>query len=362
MLLELTVDLDAIVANWRRLGRMSAPAECAAVVKANAYGLGMERVAPCLAAAGCATFFVATLDEGIALRALLPAATIAVLGGPGEDPAEMAAAKLVPVLNSLGQIAAWRRRAAALGRSLPAILHLDSAMTRLGLERSEIEALAADSTRLAGLGVDLVMSHLACADERDHPLNRHQREEFTRAADRLPLAARRSLSASSGIFLGPSFHADLVRPGAALYGLNPIPAEPNPMAPVLRLSAEILQVRDVDSPMTVGYGATHRVTRPGRTATAALGYADGYLRSLGNRGQGIIKGERVPVVGRISMDLTCFDISALPDGAVVPGDRVELIGPGHDADAVAAEAGTIGYEILTSLSHRARRRYLGGCS
>ena len=360
MLLELTVDLDAIVANWRMLREKTAPAECAAVVKADSYGLGVEPVARALAAAGCASFFVATIDEGLQLRALLPDAAIFVLSGLVGGEAEAEAAKLIPVLNSLEQIAAWSAQASRRGKTLPAALHLDTGMTRLGLEVAEIDRLADDPARLAGIRTELVMSHFACADEPDDAMNAAQIERFQRLSARLPVTARRSISASSGIFLGRHAHFDLVRPGAALYGLNPCPGTANPMAPVVRLTAEILQIRDVDTPMTVGYGATHRVTQPGRTATAAVGYADGYLRSLGNRGHGIIKGERVPVVGRISMDLTCFDISALPSGSVAPGDRVELIGPGHGADELAAEAGTIGYEILTSLGHRAIRRYVGG--
>ena len=361
-LLELTIDLDAIVANWRMLRRMVAPAECAAVVKADCYGLGVERIAPELAAAGCASFFVATVAEGLQLRGLVPDAAIAVLSGPAGAEAEMERANLLPVLNSLGQIAAWSAWAARRARPLPALLHIDTGMTRLGLEQAEIDALGADPALLAGIQPLLVMTHFACADEADNAMNDLQIERFSRLAARLPVTARRSLAASSGIFLGPHAHCDLVRPGAALYGLNPRSGAPNPMAPVVRLTAEILQVRDVDTPMTVGYGASHRVAQEGRTATAAVGYADGYLRSLGNRGHGIIKGERVPVVGRISMDLTCFDITALPVGGVVPGDRVELIGPGHGVDELAAEAGTIGYEILTSLGHRAARRYVGGAA
>jgi len=361
-LLELTIDLDAVVANWRVLRGMSKPARCAAVVKADAYGLGMERVAPALAAAGCDTFFVATADEGLALRRLLDDATIAVLAGPAGAAAEMAAAALLPVLNDFGQIAEWRAEAKRLGRELPAALHLDSGMSRLGLDEDAVNRLADQPGLLGGLHIVLVMSHLACADEPDSPMNDAQVERFGDLGDRLRLTAPRSLAASSGIWLGPQAHFDLVRPGMALYGLNPIPGAANPMRPVVQLDAKILQIRDVDTPMTVGYGATHRFKGPGRTATAAVGYADGYLRSLGNSGQGIIKGERVPVVGRISMDLTVFDVSALPPGDVAPGDRVTLIGPGHDADALAAEAGTIGYEILTALGHRATRRYLGGAA
>jgi len=347
----LTIDLDAVVANWRLLAERAGAAECAAVVKADSYGLGADRIAPALAAAGCTTFFVATVDEGIDLRRRLAEARIFVLSGPmpGSEGA-FTAHRLIPVLNSLDQIGRWRGAAA---------LHFDTGMTRLGLPAAEAEQLAGRPELLAGIEPVLAISHLACADDRDSGLNRAQREIFADRAGWLPGAVPRSLAASSGIFLGPDYHLGMVRQGAALYGLNPTPGRPNPMAPVVRLEAKILQVRDVDTPLTVGYGATHRVACKGRLATVAVGYADGWLRSLGNRGHGVIGGERVPVVGRISMDLTTFDVSRAPADAVRPGGVIELIGPGHDVDAAAAEAGTIGYEILTSLGRRYTRRYVG---
>ncbi|MBI5162309.1 MAG: alanine racemase [Magnetospirillum sp.] len=347
----LTIDLDAIVANWRLIAARAAPAEAAAVVKADAYGLGAVRVAAALAAAGCRTFFVATIDEGLELRAVLPHPDIFVLSGVLPGPAgDITAAGLIPVLNSLEQAALWQGRAA---------LHVDTGMARLGLEAAEIERLIADPGVLAGIDVDLVCSHLACADE-DSAMNADQCQRFRLLADRLGLGRRRSLAASSGVFLGPAFHFDLVRPGAALYGVNPTPGRPNPMAQVVRLQGKILQVRDVDSPMTVGYGASHRCAGRGRVATVAVGYADGWLRALSNRGHGIIEGGRVPLVGRVSMDLITFDVSAVPASAAHAGATIELIGPGHDVDAVAAEAGTIGYEVLTALGRRYARSYVGG--
>lgn len=350
----LTVDLDAIVANWRLVAANAANAEAAGVVKADAYGLGMVPVARALAAAGCRSFFVATADEGIELRAALPQARIYVLGGPppgAED--ELAAHGLIPVLNSLEQIAAWR------GKALPAALHLDTGMSRLGLSGADVHRLAAEPARLDGIPLALVMSHMACADEDGHPMNRRQLDAFRALSSLLPAGVPRSLAASSTVFLGADWHFDLVRPGAALYGINPTPAKPNPMAQVLRLQGKILQVRDVDSPMTVGYGATHRVTRKGKVAVVAMGYADGLHRSLGNRGFGVIGGKRVPVVGRISMDLTTFDVTGLPETVVHPGALIDLVGPMHPVDELAEEAGTIGYEILTSLGRRFHRQYLG---
>lgn len=359
----LTIDLDAVIANWRRCAAEAAGAEAAAVVKADSYGLGALPVAKALARAGARTFFVATIDEGIAVRAAVPdAATIYVLGGPLPGAtADLAEHRLTPVLNSLGQIGLWAGFARARGTQLDAALHLDTGMSRLGLDAPAVARLVAEPALLSGLRVRLVMSHMACADERHHEKNREQLDHFRALQAGLP-AAPRSLGASSTIFLGPDYHFDLVRPGAALYGLNPQPDGPSPMAPVVRLSARILQVRDVDTPMTVGYGASHRVTRKGRVAIVAAGYADGLFRSLGNRGFGIIEGVRVPVVGRISMDLTTFDVSDLAPETAHEGALIDLIGPGHDADALAAEAGTIGYEVLTALGARYLRSYVGGAA
>ncbi|EPY02086.1 alanine racemase [Magnetospirillum fulvum] len=354
----LTIDVEAIVANWRLISQGVAPAEAAAVVKADSYGLGAAQIAPALAAAGCNTFVVATLDEGIALRPLVPAAVILVLNGPlpGSE-ADFAAHSLVPVLNSLGQITAWSNFAKAGSGAPAAAIHIDTGMNRLGLDETELDRLAARPGVLAGVRPILALSHLACADERDHPMNEEQRMLFTRLTSRLP-AMPLSLSASSGCFLGRNFHFDLVRPGAALYGLNPTPGRPNPMAQVVRLQGKILQVRDVDSPRTVGYGATYRVTGPGRIATVSIGYADGWFRALGNRGHGMIGGVKVPLVGRVSMDLACFDVSAVPQAVSHPGALIDLIGPDYTADDVAADAGTIGYEILTALGRRHHRRWL----
>ncbi len=354
----LTIDLGALVRNWRLLKERVGGARCAAVVKADAYGLGAARVAPALARAGCEQFFVATPAEGFALRRLLPAAAIAVLNGapPGSEEA-FADHRLSPVLNDLGQIERW----AALGRArggLGAVIHLDTGMNRLGLPVHETERLIAEPSRLDGLEPRLVMSHLACADERDNPMNAAQLDRFAAQRARLP-AAPASLANSSAIFLGAEYHFDLVRPGVALYGVNPTPGEPNPMAEVVHLQGKIIQARDVDTTQTVGYGASHRMAAPGRIATVPVGYADGYLRSLGNRAFGAIGDTRVPVVGRVSMDLITLDVSSLPVERTRPGAAVDLIGGACPIDEVAERAGTIAYEILTSLGHRYHRRYVG---
>jgi alanine racemase len=356
----LHIDLDALRANWRLLAAQAGGAEVAGVVKADAYGLGAGPVAAALWAEGCRRFFVATVDEAVRLRATLPAADIAMLGGlmPGTE-ADLIAASIAPVLNSLEEIGRWRAAARARGLRLPALIHIDTGMNRLGLERAEVDALAADpAAHLDGLTLRLWMTHLACADEYDHPMTAAQATDFAAVLARLPVAAV-SAANSSGLFRAIPVAQRLARPGAALYGINPTPEAPNPMRAVVRLSVRVLQVRRVDSPMTVGYGAAHLVRRPGRIATLAAGYADGYPRSLGGRGRIAADGRTAPIVGRISMDLLTADVTDWPDGTPAPGDLIDLIGPHRDVDAVAAEAGTIGYEVLATLGHRWHRVWSG---
>jgi alanine racemase len=355
----LTVDVGAVVRNWRALGSRLAPgASCAAVVKADAYGLGAAAVAPALAAAGCRLFFVAHLDEGIALRSALPQAEIAVLAGllPGTV-AEFLRHGLMPVLNDLGQLEAWR----VGGGGRPAILHVDTGMARLGLSPKETTTLAEEARRLAGVRLAAIMSHLACADE-ENALNRRQLDAFRGALAALP-GAPASFANSAGIFLGPDYHFDIVRPGVALYGGNPQPGRPNPMAQAVRLQGRILQVREIDRGETVGYGATHTARGPARIATVGVGYADGWLRSLSNRGGAVIAGQKVPLVGRVSMDLITLDITGVDPALARPGAFVDLLGGGpagggRTVDEVAAEAGTIAYEILTSLGRRYHRIHI----
>ena len=356
----LEIDLDAIAGNWKKLAERLAPgSRCAAVVKADAYGLGMEEVAPRLARAGCKTFFVATLNEGLALRALLPRAQIAVLDGLVMGaPADFAKARLLPVLNDLGQVRDWRAYAERRGGA-PAMLHIDTGLTRLGMPQAEIEAVAAEPALLKGFKLGLILSHLACAGEAAHPMNLEQLNRF-RAALRLLPPAPASLASSSGIFLGVDFHFDMARPGAALYGVNPLPGRPNPMAPVVHLKAKILQVRDVDRGETVGYGAAHQMDRPGRIAILALGYADGWLRSSSHRGTARIAGKPAPVIGRISMDLVTLDVTGLDPRTVRPGDYADLLDAQYGVDDAAFAAETIGYEVLTALGKRCLRLYRGG--
>ena len=354
----LTIDLGAVAANYRTLRRQLRRPACAAVVKADAYGLGAERVVPALAAAGCREFYVADLGEAEAIRRIVPPrAAICVLGGllPGEEGA-FRRRGFIPVLNDLTQVECWRTAARSSARPLPAILHVDSGMSRLGVAPHEALALAAPG-RLAGLALRAVISHLACAEEPEQPLNAAQLATFQRVRAAFP-RARASLANSSGIFLGPAYHFDFVRPGAALFGVNPLPGRPNRMRKVVTLRGKILQVRDVDPPRSVGYGATHRITGRTRIATVAAGYADGWPRSLSNRGSAYIGDLRVPVIGRVSMDLMTLDITTAPN--VAPGDTVELLGDHLSVDDVAATAGTIGYEILTRLGSRYHWIYSGG--
>jgi len=357
----LTVDLGAICDNWRTLDAAVGAAECAAVVKADAYGLGAARVAPALAAAGCRRFFVAHLDEALALEHCLPSdATVCVLHGPTPGAErEFVEHGIVPVLNSRAQLAAWGALARSLDRELPAIVQVDTGMARLGLSTQELHAVASDADALAGIRVAGVMSHLACAEQAGHPANLAQRQRFVAARRCLPPAPA-SLANSSGIFLGEAYHFDLVRPGAALYGLAPVEGAPNPMRPVVRLQGKVVQTRTIEAGTPVGYGHAWRSDRPARIATVAVGYADGWLRSLGHGGAAAwFDGVALPLAGRVSMDTITLDASALPDGALVPGTLVELIGERQVVDAVAARAGTIGYEILTSLGSRYARHYLG---
>jgi alanine racemase len=347
----LDIDLGAVAANWRLLAEWAAPAACAAVVKANGYGLGAEPVARALAAAGVRLFFVATLDEGIALRRELGAGhEIAVLNGPFPGTAaEFVAHGLTPVLNHPGQIAIWHEQ----GRGRRAILHVDTGMARLGLTAREFAAFVEDRPPIPWRAV---ISHLACADQPEHPLNRRQQDRFAAVAARFP-GVPASLAASSGIFLGATHHFDLVRPGAALYGVNPVPGRPNPLRPVVRLTAKIIQTREIDSGESVGYGGAHVMEAPGRIATVAVGYADGWLRALSRRGCGFIGDRHVPLLGRVSMDLCAFDVSAIPPALARSGMTIELLGPCYSVDDVAADAGTIGYEILTALGSRYHRVY-----
>ncbi len=356
----LEIDLAAIAENWRTLSVRHRSGPVAGVVKADAYGLGAAHVVPALHAAGCRHFFVAKPDEALAIRALVPDAMLAVLNGlvPGDE-ADFAAHGIVPVLGSLGEADRWAAAAARLDRRLPALLHVDTGMNRLGLDTAELAILQQDHARLAGIDLRYIMTHLVSAELPNDPINAAQRERFARACTGLP-AAPRSFANSSGLFLGEEFASDLARPGAALYGVNPTPGHDNQMRPTVLLRARVLQVREIAPGEGVGYNATWQAERPSRIATAAVGYADGWPRALSGRGHAAFDGAPVPLVGRVSMDLTTYDVTDHP--AIRPGSWLELIGPHVPVDLVATEAGTNGYEILTSLGARYARTYRDAAS
>lgn len=358
----LTIDLAAIRHNYNLLRTRLAKASCAAVVKADAYGLGAAHVAPALVAEGCRHFFVANIDEGIALRSILKGIRdieIYVLHGapPGAEE-DLSESALTPVLNSSVQIEAWQKLAQKLDRRLPAILQIDTGMSRMGLEASELENLLADEHRLRGIDLHYLMSHLAIAEEGDHWMNREQLRRFRQA--QAVLGVHGSLANSSGIFLGQDYHFDLVRPGAALYGLNPLKDADNPMRPVVRLQGKIVQLRTVAPGDYIGYGLSYQAETSRRIATVLVGYADGWMRFLSNRGYVLFQGHRVPIVGRISMDTITVDVTAIDSlHGVNAGDTVDLIANDHPVDEVAKLAGTIGYEILTGLGSRFHRVHTG---
>jgi len=359
----LTIDLDAIVANWRKLEKTAVPAECAAVVKANAYGCGLAPVARALAKAECKTFFVANLDEARDARAAVPAAVIYVLNGflpnTGEAYAKIDAR---PVIGDLNELAEWDVFCRRTGWSGGAAIHIDTGLHRLGLTIAEAQGLI-PRINAGDHGISLVMSHLACAESVHHPMNGKQLVAFREIAS-LFTGVPASLANSSGIFLGPPFVFDMVRPGAALYGVNPTPEADNPMQPVVKLEARVLQIREAERGEGVGYGSTWTARRPTRLAIVSVGYADGYFRAGssndGTRGaEVLVAGKRCPVAGRISMDLMAVDVTELEKNAVRRGHLVTLLGDGITVDELAHHFGTIGYEVLTSLGSRYARVYKG---
>ena len=355
----LTVDLAALVANWRALGRRAMPSECAGVIKANAYGCGVEHVATALARAGCKTFFVADLSEARRVREVASEAAIYVLNGliPG-TPQVYADLRARPVIGSMVELAEWDAFVAMTQWRGGAALHVDTGMNRLGISATDAAALA-PRIRSENHGITLLMSHLACAEDTAHPLNDLQIRLF-REVRMLYRGIPSSLANSSGIFLSDNAHCDVVRPGVALYGANPTPGRPNPMRPVIDLKARVVQVRNVNKGETVGYSAGWTVRRSARIAIVSAGYADGYLRSSGSSdetpgGFALVGGKRCPIAGRVSMDLMAIDVTDAPN--VKRGEFVTLIGGELGIDEVATAAGTIAYELLTGLGHRYHRVY-----
>lgn len=367
---RLTIDLGALADNYRLLVARAAPAKVAGVVKADAYGLGAAQVGKALWGAGCRTFFVALPEEGIALREALPDAEIFVLNGlfgPEAAPA-YAAHRLVPVLGSQSDISCWEAYGWDGETPRPCAIHVDTGMNRLGLRLDEALAFAQDNALTRAITPRLLMSHLVCGDEPTHPMNRRQIESFQAVRSAFG-DIDSSLANSAGVFLGPEFACDLVRPGIALYGGAPVSGMANPMKPVVTAEARVVQIRTARDGETVSYGGAQRLERDTIVAIVSVGYADGYLRAASNAGvplrsavpqgaAGYVGGKRVPVLGRITMDLTSFDVTDLGSGVAV-GDWIELVGDNMPLEDVAAAAGTISYEILTSLGRRYHRRYIG---
>jgi len=357
------VDLARLRVNWRALADLIAPAECAAVVKADAYGLGAERVVPALLEAGCRSFFVATLQEAQNVRAIAPGTAIYVLDGAlPRTEKDIAALCAIPVLSCLDEARAWVSLAGPSGKARPAAVHVDTGLNRLGMGARDVGRLADDAPLLRRLDLALIMSHLACADDPDHPMNKEQLEAFAQLRARLP-AARASLAASDGLMLGRAYHFDLVRPGYALYGGQAAPRRVMPVRPVVHVSARILQVQEVAPGARIGYSASYRTPQRRRIATIAAGYADGVFRhaSATNEAPGgavLIRGKRAPIVGRVSMDLITVDVTDIGDPAPQRGDWADLIAPELAIETVGATAKTIGYEVLTRLGARFHRIYV----
>jgi alanine racemase len=358
----ITINLAQIAENWRALARLVAPAQCGAVVKANAYGLGANHVIPVLYAAGCRAMFIATPAEALEARTLAPDAELYVLDGlfPGTAPM-LHGVRAMPALASLDEVREWCAFARILGHPLPGALNLATGLNRLGLCARDVDILVSDTNTLRWLDLKLVMSHLASADDPADPKNEAQRDAFEHLRTRLPPSCT-SLAASDGLMLGPRFHYDLVRPGYALYGGQAFRGGPAPVKPALRVAAHILQLRDVPAGETVGYSGTWTAPRPARIAVVAAGYADGIARSLssiegGDAAKVRVHGTLAPIVGRVSMDLITVDVTDV-EAFVARGDLVELIGPDLTIETMGARAGTIGYEVLTRLGSRFHRLYL----
>lgn len=356
---ELNIDLNALQENYRHLDSLSAKTcETGAAVKADAYGIGIEQAAPALFEAGTRRFFVATLEEGITLRKILPDAMIYILNGFVPESTEYKALRLIPILNSLSDIAAYTHLARLEEEKLPAVIHFDTGMNRVGLNVEETSILDHNHDMLDPLKIDFFMSHFASADEEENSSIHNQFEKF-KVIYHTFLDIKTSLCNSSGIFRGTAYHLDITRPGIALYGGNPTPETHNPMKPVANLSVPALQIKNVKKNETCGYGETYCFEKDTGVVTVSLGYADGFFRSLGNKGKLFWKNYELPIRGRVSMDLVICDLQNVPENEYPkPYDMLEVLGPHQSVDSIASDAGTISYEILTNLGPRYRRSYI----
>lgn len=361
---KLTIDLGALRKNYALCKEKTGiQCEVAAAVKANGYGLGAVEVVKALKQEGADLFFVATLDEALDLRKNFPdpETRIAVLNGLLPDTEDIFDFQnLTPVLNSPECIERWSNYSKRTRPYLKSILHIDTGMRRLGLSTDEalyFQDRAGELSQI--LDIDYVMSHFACADENGHRLNEEQFEKFQNASSPF-LSSKKSLANSAGIFRDEKYHFDMVRPGMCLYGLNPAPEFKNPMHDVVKLEVPVLQIRKALKSESVGYGASYVPEKDEILATVQLGYADGFLRHLSNKGKLYWHGHACPVVGRVSMDLTIISLENVPEN-IRPkqGDFIEVLGHNQSADDLADAAGTIGYEILTNLGRRYSRTYIG---
>lgn len=356
----IAIDLQKIVGNYRLLASIASSSIVSAVVKADSYGLGADQISKALQKqAGCNSFFVATIDEALSLRESLGQdVDIFVLNGVFyNDLDDLNNNNLIPVLNHLGQIHIWQEYARQKGTKLPCILHIDTGLNRLGIPESEQLELLGNVDLLSGLEVKCIMSHLAFSEDSDHQYNLEQLRRFNLYVKHFP-QIQKSLVSSSGIFLSKDYHFDLVRPGAALYGINPVPDKPNTLQNPVKLTAPIIQLQKLKSNTPIGYGSSFTTKRDSIIATLPIGYADGYLRSLGNNSKVYISGYSADVVGRISMDLINIDVTHIPPEYVSLGTEVEIIGENCTPDIIASNCGTLAYEILTNIGNRYSRVYL----
>lgn len=353
---ELVIDLAAIRENYRIIqNKVGQDCLVAPSVKADAYGLGAEKVVPALYDAGARNFFVATLDEGAALRALKSDININILNGYWPDVHDLYEQHtLTPVLNSLSEVRAYAQKGGA------AILHFDTGMNRLGMPADEAAQLFNDMSILSGIDVKCVMSHLMSAEETQNPINAEQRAKFKEITAYFPDVPH-SLCNSGGVFLSQDYHFHIVRPGIALYGGKPTDGQDeNPMNQPVSLSVPVLQIHAVKEGEFAGYNATHRFHKNGEVAVMSIGYADGVFRKVSNVGAFYYRGQKLPICGRVSMDLIICDISDIAEeNQPKAGDMIEVIGTHQTIDDLAHDSGTISYEILTALGHRFKRSYKG---
>lgn len=355
----LEINLKALKSNYRLIKGLVKKAEVSGVVKANGYGLGAAEVVNSLYEEGCKTFFVAHADEALKIYSLCPDIHVYVLNGlmTGDVKEFASYPNITPVLNNHYDIKVWQEMAKKTAKKLPAAIHIDTGMNRLGLGTDERDTLLKDKSLLEGLDIHFIMSHFSSADEKDHPETSRQAQEFAQVMSHFP-DVKGCLCNSAGIFVSSEYHYDLVRPGMALYGLNPTPQQKNPMKQVVRLATRILNIQTIKAGEHVGYAASYQAEKEETVATVNMGYADGFLRYLSNKGHLYWNGQACPIRGRVSMDLVTVSIDHLQEKPNI-GDVLEVIGPSQDADTLADAAGTIGYEILTSLGNRYKKKYIG---